>query len=254
MSQRIRGLTFQGLLTALLILTLIAALGLLLTERNQRRYFLRSQPPFVVVDRGLPLPYGHGPFRPTDPQLVRAYQSFRLPAGVPPPGEEEAFDDRAELDQRLGDLLLTAAKARLTATDEGHLDDGMNFLLQADALSQLSSEQRRLARQLRSEVAYAEASDELARALAQLREVQSLLKLGSESANTHTKESAELLDRLTPAVDALVRAARGQGVVPADPSELLRPTADGGPTSAPPPASAPAQHGGKSTEDLVNPF
>ena len=120
-----RGATFQGVLTALLILTLLAAVGLLLTERNQRRYFLRSQPPFVVVDRGLPLPYGHGPFRPSDPQLIRAYQSFRLPAGVTPPSEEESFDERAELDQRLGDLLLASAKARLAATDEGHLDDGM---------------------------------------------------------------------------------------------------------------------------------
>jgi hypothetical protein len=222
-----RGATFQGLLTALLILTLLAAVGLLLTERNQRRYFLRSQPPFVIVDRGLPLPYGHGPYRPSDPQLARAYQAFRLPTGVPPPTEEQSFDDRAELDQRLGDLLLASAKSRLAATDEGHLQDGMAYLAQIDSLSQLSGEQRRSARALRSEVAYVEASDELGHALAALRDVEGLLKLGADSANAHNKDSAELLDRLAPAVDAVVRAARGQGVAPADSPELA-PAPDAG--------------------------
>ena len=91
-----------------------------------------------------------------------------------------------------------------------------------------------MARQLRSEVAYNEASDELSRSLAQLREVESLLKLGSEASNSHTKASADLLDRLTPAVEGLLRAARGQGVVPADPSELLPPVSDGGVALAPP--------------------
>jgi hypothetical protein len=223
-----RGATFQGLLTALLILTLLAAVGLLLTERNQRRYFLRSQPPFVLVDRGLPLPYGHGPYHPSDPQLAKAYQAFRLPTGVAAPAEDESFDDRAELDQRLGDLLLAAAKARLAATDEGHLQDGMAYLAQLDSLGQLSGEQRRGARALRSEVAYVEASDELGHALAALRDVEGLLKLGADSANAHTKDSADLLDRLTPAVDSVVRAARGQGVAPADSPELAAPAPDGG--------------------------
>jgi hypothetical protein len=244
-----RGLTLQGLLTALLVLGLLAAVGLLLTERNQRRYFLRSQPPFVTVDRGLPLPYGHGPYRPQDPQLQRAYQAIRLPAGVAPPTEEEAFDDRAELDQRLGDLLLASAKARLSAADEGHLSDGIALLAQMDALTQLTSDQRRSAHQLRAEVAYVEASDELARALAALREVEGLLKLGAESQNPHTKDSAELLDRLSPVVDSLRRAALGQSIVPADRADLpgspAGPLPDAGPhtANAPPVGDPPAKVG-----------
>ena len=229
---KIRGVTFQGLLTALLILTLLAAVGLLLTERNQRRYFLKFQPPYVVVDRGLPLPYGHGAFRPSDAQLAKAYQAFQLPAGVAPPTEEESFDDRAELDQRLGTLLLAAAKTRLAATDDAHLTDGMAYLSQLDALIQLSSEQRLAARALRAEVAYVEATDELGRALAALREIEGLLKLGSETSNLHTKDSADLLDRLSPAVESLVRAARGQGVVPANTADLPASTPDAGPAAA----------------------
>ena len=223
-----RGATsFQAVLTTLLVLALLAALGLLLTERNQRRYFLRTQGNAVVIDRGLPLPYGHGPYRPSDPALAYAYQPFRLPEGVPAPGEE-AYDDRAELDQRLGELLLQAAKVRLGASDEGHLTEGMAYLGQADALTQLTTEQRKGARTLRSEVAYLEATDELARALAALRDAQDLLRLGSASSNSHAKDSADLLDRLTPAVEAIVRAARGQGVMPADNAELPRVAPDGG--------------------------
>jgi hypothetical protein len=215
----------QGLLVLLLILALTAALLLLLSERNQRRYFLEVQGRLVVIDRGLALPYGHAPYHPADTAGARAYRPFELPAEIALPGEE-AFDDRPELDRRWADLLLQAAKARLDGVDPAHLEQGMDLLGQVDALRELTAEQQHQARQLRSEVAFAEATDELARALAALRETQGLLRLGSESSRGHAKDSADLLDRLSPAIDQLQRAARSEGVMPAERGDL--PAADAG--------------------------
>ena len=224
MVRKPRGFSLQGLLTLLLVLALLAAVVLLLTERNQRRYFLQAQGRLVVVDRGLPLPYGHAPYRPTDPTEARTYRPFQLPADLALPADE-AFDDRLELDRRWADLLLQAARARLNAADPGHLQEGMDLLGQADSLAQLTAEQQHIARQLRSEVAFVEATDKLGRALTALRETVGLLRLGSDSPNGHAKESADLLDRLVPAIEQLQRAARSEGVMPAESGELPVPDA-----------------------------
>jgi len=221
----------QGALTLLLILGLIAAVVLLLAERNQRRYFLQAQGRSLTIERGLPLPYGHTPYRPTDPAEAHTYRPFELPPEVAIPGDE-AFDDRLELDRRWADLLLQAARARLNASDPTHLEEGMELLSQVDGLPQLSAEQQHLARQLRSEVAFVEATDKLGRAMAALRETEGLLRLGSDSPNGHAKDSADLLDRLVPAIEQLQRAARSEGVMPAERGDL--PAPDAGPPAAVP--------------------
>jgi hypothetical protein len=220
----------QGALSLLLILGLIAAVVLLLAERNQRRYFLQVQGRLLSIERGLPLPYGHAPYRPADPSDAHTYRPFELPPDVAVPGDE-AFDDRLELDRRWADLLLQAAHARLNASDPAHLEEGMELLGQVDALPQLTAEQQHLARQLRSEVAFAEASDKLGRAMAALRETEGLLRLGSESPNGHARQSADLLDRLVPAIELLQRAARSEGVMPAERGDL--PAPDAGPGTVP---------------------
>ena len=225
-----RGFSLQGALTLLLILALIAVVLLLLAERNQRRYFLQAQGRLLVIDRGLLLPYGHAPFRPSDPTDAHTYRPFELPGELAVPGDE-TFEDRLELDRRWADLLLQAAGARLHASDPAHLQEGMELLGQVDALPQLSAEQRHVARQLRSEVAFVEATDKLARAMAALRETEGLLRLGSESPNGHAKDSADLLDRLAPAVEQLQRAARSEGVMPAEHGDLPAPDA-GSPAGA----------------------
>ncbi len=147
------------------------------------------------------------------------------PGELAVPGEE-AFDDRLELDRRWADLLLQAAHARLSASDPAHLQEGpalqegMELLDQVDGLPQLTAEQQHVAHQLRSEVAFVEATDKLGRAMAALRETETLLRLGSDSPNGHAKESADLLDRLVPAIEQLQRAARSEGVMPAERGDL----------------------------------
>ena len=205
------GSAMRGALTTLVILGLLGVVGFLLAERNRHRYFLSAEGQTVVVERGLELPYGHGAFRPQDPSLAGAYAPLRLPAGVAAPGDEE-FDDRGDLDRRLGDLLLASAKARLGATDPARLAEGIAILDRAELLQQLTSDQRRRLTALRSEVAYFEASDRIARALGELRDARDLLHLAAEGRDSHARESAELLDTLTPALDRLVRATRGAEV------------------------------------------
>src|SRR5450755_931926 len=107
---------FRGFLTTLLILGLLGVVGFLLSERNHHQYFLREESGTLLVERGFLLPYGHGPYRPTDTQLARAYAPVRLPISVSLAGEE-GFEDRGELDRRMGELLLAAASSRLEAKD-----------------------------------------------------------------------------------------------------------------------------------------
>jgi hypothetical protein len=231
---RRHGFSLQGALAVLLILALAAAIVLLLTERNQRRYFLQAQGRIVSIDRGLPLPYGHAPWHPTDTGDARTYRPFELPADVTLPADE-AFDDRLELDRRWADLLLQTARARLAAADPERLQQGMDLLGRVETLPQLTAEQQHLAHQLRSEVAFVEATDKLGRAMTALRETLSLLRLGSDSPNGHARESADLLDRLVPAVEGLQRAARSEGVMPAESGEL--PAVDAGAGNARPPSA-----------------
>ncbi len=213
------GSGFRGFLSTLLILGLLGLVGYLLSERNHNQYFLREENGVLLVERGFLLPYGHGPFRPNDIQLAKAYGPVRLPASVSLAGEEN-FDDRGELDRRMGELLLAAATSRLEAKDELHLTEGMALLNQLDLLQQLSSDQRREARRLRGQVSFFEAQDLISRALAALDEATAMLQLGSTGAGPNAKDSADLLDRVQKPIEQLVRAARGSNVMPSDRSDL----------------------------------
>ncbi|MHB8420841.1 MAG: hypothetical protein ACYDCL_22425 [Myxococcales bacterium] len=217
------------LLSTLLILALLGAVGWLLAERNAHHYFLHADGRTVLVERGFMLPYGHGPYRPRDPALDEAYAPVHLPDGMAPPPDEE-LEERGDLDRRLGDLLLEAAKTRLAQTDPTRLSDGIAYLDRAMLLQQLGPSQRRALQAQRAEVAYYEATDRIARALAALQEAQGLLHLATTGSQAHVREAADLLDRLTPALDGLLRATRASSILPAADAAL-------------PPAGAAPQNG-----------
>ncbi len=217
----------RGAFLTLVILALLGLVGWLLSERNYHHYFLHADGETVLVERGFQLPYGHGPFRPRDPQLAQAYAPLRLPPGVPPPPDEE-LEERFELDRRLGELLLASAQKRISEKDPSHLAEGIGYLDRAELLPDLGSDQRRELRTLRSEVAYFEASDKIARALEALRQARDLLRLGSEGRETNARESADLLERIEPPLAALIRAASATGIAPA-PQSALPPPAPPGP-------------------------
>ena len=219
---------FRGFLSSLLILGLLGVVGFLLSERNHHQYFLSEDSGILSVDRGFLLPYGHGPFRPSDPQLARAYAPVALPSSVTLAGEE-TFEDRGELDRRMGELLLAAAASRLEAKDQRHLAEGMALLDQIDLLQQLSSDQRREAHRLRGQVSFFEAEDLIGRALAALDQASTMLQLGSIGAGPNARDAADLLDRLQGPMAQLFRAARSGNIMPADRSDLPSPSSpDGG--------------------------
>jgi hypothetical protein len=219
---------FRGFLTTLLILGLLGVVGFLLSERNHHQYFLREDNGVLLVERGFLLPYGHGPYRPTDTQLAKAYAPVRLPTSVSLAGEE-SFEDRGELDRRMGELLLAAASSRLEAKDDRHLAEGMALLDQLDSLQQIGSDQRRESRRLRGQVSFFEAQDLISRALAALDQAMAMLQLGSIGAGPNAKDAADLLERLQAPVGQLARSARASNVMPSDKSDLPpAPTPDAG--------------------------
>ncbi len=210
------GPAFRRFLTAVVILALAAAVVWLASERNSHHYFLQADGRRVTVGRGWFAPAGHGPFRPRDPALARAYQPFTLPEGVAGPAADgEEFDDRGELDRRLGALLLDSAKARLARGDPQRLARGIAYLDQAARLEQLSSDERGRLSSLRSEVAYFEAAGRIEAGLAALQEARRLLEQATAGDPAHARAAAELLDRLGPAFDGLLRATRGADLPPA---------------------------------------
>jgi hypothetical protein len=218
-----------------LILGLLGLVVFLLSERNHRQYFLSEENGVLLVERGFFLPYGHGPFRPRDAQLARAYAPVALPPSVALAGEE-SFEDRGDLDHRMGELLLAAAASRLEAKDARHLAEGMALLDQLDLLQQLSSDQRRESRRLRAQVSFFEAQDLISRALAALDQASAMLQLGAVGAGPNAKDSADLLDRLQAPISQLFRAARAGNVMPSDRSDLPPPPSpDAGATPPPVP-------------------
>jgi hypothetical protein len=221
----------------LLILALIGVVGWLAAERNNHHYFIHTEGRTVLIERGWELPYGHGPYHPRDPAQNQAYAAIHLPDGTKGPVEEE-FEERGDLDRRLGDILLEAAKARLGQSDAARLPEGIAYLDQAALLQQLTSDQRHQLHSQRAEVAYFEASDRIARALAALQDARGLLKLAATGSHSNARDAADLLDRMGPPLEGLLRATRGSAILPADDAELP-PPATPTPTASPIPTPTP---------------
>jgi hypothetical protein len=215
----------RNFFSSLVILALAGAVGYLLSEKNARRYFLRYEGGVATVERGLLLPIGHAPYRPKDATLARAYAPFRLREGTAMP-LDEAFDDRADLDRRVCELLIDAARGQLSSSDAVHLEAGIDLINRAELLREISPDQLQTLRGLRSEVAYFQANAEISRALATLQNVRGLLRLAVEGNQRHARESADLLDRLDAPIDLLLRAARGASLLPGEPAPAVVP---GGP-------------------------
>jgi hypothetical protein len=213
----------RNFFSSLVILTLAGAVGYLLSEKNARRFFLHYEGGVATVERGLLLPLGHAPYRPKDPTLAQAYAPFRLRDGTAP-AADEPFDDRADLDRRVCELLIDAARGQLASSDPVHLDAGIALLNRAELLREITPEQSQTLRALRSEVAYFQASAEITRALATLQNVRGLLRLAAEGNQKHARESADLLDRLDAPIDLLLRAARTAPILPADAAPVVAPT------------------------------
>lgn len=209
------------------ILLLAGVVIWLLAERNSRQYYLVYEDGMLSVKKGILAPVGRQAFRTDDPQLLAAYSPFKPPPGAPIP-PEQAFDDRAGLDQALYELLARWARDDIAGEKPELLEAAMGFVSRAERLAGISAAQREDLRTLRAESGFFEARALLDRGLESLRQARERLRLSAQSASPRAGDAAEALKSLEPALEELHRAAKG--LAAAGPRR---------PEAAPPPAPAP---------------
>jgi hypothetical protein len=205
-----RGGTVKAALAWLAILGLLGLVAWLAAERNARTWHLVPSEGRLVVMRGLLLPAGRGALKTSDPALVQAYAPL-----VPPPGKalppERTFDERAELDQAIYDLVAGWAREEIASGDPARLERGLGYLARAEKLPGLSPAQREDLAALRAESGYQEAMRLVARAVDELREAAERLRRAASSRSPHAADAGALLRELEPAAEAAAAALRRSG-------------------------------------------
>lgn len=222
----------KALLAWVVILGLIGLVTWLVSERNARTWYLVPDEGRLVVMRGMKLPVGRQPFKTDDPALAQVYEPIVVPPGITPPAEQ-AFDDRAALDQALYELISGWARGDIGSGDPARLERGLRLVDRAERLPGLAGAQERDLQELRAESAYFEAKRLLERATAELKETADKLRAASMSRSTHADDARALLREVEPAVDASVAALRRVR------EQRTPASAPPGPAAAPAPASAP---------------
>lgn len=230
-------------LSVLVILALAASVVWLLSERNQRTWYLVPDEGRLVVMHGTKLPFGREAYTPDEPGLAEAYRPV-----VPPPGAtlppEKSFEERALLDQALYAVLQGWARGDVDSGVKERLARGLEYLKRAERLPGLSAEQQQELAALRAESGFFEAQGLLERAAADLRGAAERLRAAAGSRSAHAADARLLLKDLEPAVDGVLSALR-QGPRPAQPppgAAPISPPAPEQPVEAPrvegaPPAS-----------------
>ena len=214
------------LLAWAVILGLAALVFWLASERNARQWFLVPEDGELVVKKGMPFPAGRARFKTDDPQLAQTYAPVKPPAGAPAPGEQ-AFDDRAALDQALYDLLSRWARDDIETEKPELVARGLAWVARAERLAGVSAAQREDLRALRGESGFYEAMWLLERGAEDLRLAREKLRLASDSPTRHAAEAFVLLRRLDPLVEEAFRT-RASAPRPGE-----KPAAPPAPASAP---------------------
>jgi hypothetical protein len=213
------------LLAWAVILGLAALVFWLASERNARQWFLVPEDGELVVKKGMPFPAGRARFKTDDPQIAQTYAPVRPPPGSPATGEQ-AFDDRAALDQALYDLLSRWARDDIATEKPELVARGLAWVARAERLAGVSAAQREDLRALRGESGFYEALWLLERGAEDLRLAREKLRLAADSPTRHAAEAFVLLRRIDPLVEDAFKAR----------AAAPRP----GEKPAAPPASAPA--------------
>jgi hypothetical protein len=193
------------LLAWAVILALAALVFWLASERNARQWFLVPEDGELVVKKGMPFPAGRARFKTDDPQLAQTYAPVKPPAGAPAAGEQ-AFDDRAALDQALYDLLSRWARDDIETEKPELVARGLAWVARAERLAGVSAAQREDLRALRGESGFYEAMWLLERGAEDLRLAREKLRLAADSPTRHAAEAFVLLRRLDPLVEEAFRA------------------------------------------------
>ena len=225
----------RSILPLLLAVGLGVAVVFLLAERNARQWWIVQEDGKVVVKKGIFFVTGKTPVQSADPETARTYAPIPAPqAGGAP--VESAYEDRAELDQALFELLARWARADIQSQQMERMERARGYLGRASRLAGLSPAQREQLRVLQAETAFQEAVEHLTQGANSLRRALEGLRLAAEARGPVAAEAAALEKSLEP-----LAATTGQLMLEASrfAAERYRPAP---PAPAPPaPAGAPAR-------------
>lgn len=235
----------RSVLPLLLAVGLAVAVAWLLAERNARQWWLVPEDGKVVVKKGVFFPAGKAAFQSADPEATRTYAPLVVPPGVSAPALEAAYDDRAELDQALFDLLARWARDDIQSQQMERMERARAHLSRASRLAGLSPAQREQLRALQAETAFQEAVGHLQEGANALRRALEGLKLAAEARGPVAAEAAALEKSLEPVSTAtgqlMLEASRfaaeryrAAPPVPAVPAPGLPALGSPAPTGAPP--------------------
>jgi hypothetical protein len=194
----------RSVLPLLLAVGLAVVVAWLLAERNARQWWLVPEDGKVVVKKGVFFVTGKAAFQSADPEIARTYAPLTPPQGASLPAES-AYDDRAELDQALFDLLARWARDDIQSQQMERMERARAALGRASRLPGLSPAQREQLRVMQAETAFQEAVEHLTQGANALRRALEGLKLAAEARGPVAAEAAALEKALEP-----VAASTGQ--------------------------------------------
>ena len=233
------GRVFWTLIIGTVILGLGAAVLVLLSDLNHRRYRLNALGSQLVVERGRNLPFGYERFIPDAAALQEAYAPLPLP-----PKERrvrpEIFNDRADIDRALFALLAGWAHTAMESEDPKDLRRAATYIERSGKLPGLSEQQRVELRTLRADLAYKTGRQLLSQVVVLLNEALEDFKLAQRLGTSRPSDAAGWVAHLEQRISALggrLPAATSSPLPSAPPSTApTPPTQDLPPTTAPPPS------------------
>lgn len=158
---------------------------------NSQKYVLVVEATQFRVAKGRMLPWGDRPFLPSNPDLRKAYRTAPLPSGMKLPRGRTVFFDRVQLDQALYRLLKDATDFSLAQDNARTSELTEQYLAQIDALPGLNVQQQTSVMQLRREVGYIEAKNELDRARTLLQSAEAKFWEASKGAGRYADGGAK---------------------------------------------------------------
>jgi len=194
----------------------VVALGVLvlwlLADRNSREWWLVPEDGRLVVKKGILFPVGKTTFKSEDPELSRTYAPVAAPSAEGLPGAERSFDDRAELDQALFELLAGWAKDDIRSEQVERMQRARDYLARAARLAGISQKQRDELKGMQGETAFHEATSHLEQGAESLRHALDQLRIASEARGQVAAEALSLVKALEPIIaganQAMLEASR----------------------------------------------
>jgi hypothetical protein len=153
--ERERG-SSRGINTYIVLFIALALTGVilyLLSELNQRRYFLVLKQGQLTVERGRMFPIGSAPYLPNDPKEAAIYAPLNVPANEHPL-ESQSFDSLPELNRQLFTILASWSRKGMESLSEEEFEAALLYIDRARKLPALSDEQQQELGSLRGDVAY----------------------------------------------------------------------------------------------------